>query len=86
MGYLGKVCSINAKLKLKTMKNLLKVGVAALAIAMSAAGCSGCGEQGKNNPVTKIDTNKESVDSPATKIDTAKKASIDSVKKDSVKK
>ncbi|MFB9841502.1 hypothetical protein [Mucilaginibacter ginsenosidivorans] len=68
------------------MKNLLKVSVAALAIALSAAGCSGCGEQGKNSPVSKIDTNKKSVDSPVTKIDTVKEAGIDSTKKDSVKK
>jgi hypothetical protein len=64
------------------MKTLLKIGVLAAAIMFSISSCSSCGNKNEGDEPAKIDSSKTAIDTA----DTTKKAGIDTVKKDSVKK
>ena len=68
------------------MKNSFKISVLAAAIMFSISSCSSCVNKGKGGSEEKPDTNKTAIDTGKATIDTAKKAGIDAVKKDSVKK
>jgi len=65
------------------MKNLLKIGVLALIIGVTAVACDPPQSKQESNPV---DSNKTAIDTTQKAIDTTKKAGAETVKKDSVKK
>jgi len=67
------------------MKNSLKIGLLAMVIALSAAGCSGCQYREKGGSTEKPDTSKTNIDSPKTGIG-ASGAKVDTTKKDTTKK
>ena len=67
------------------MKNSFKIGLLAMVIALSAAGCSGCQYREKGATGEKIDTSKTNIDSPKTGIDTSTNK-VDTAKKDTTKK
>ena len=66
------------------MKNSLKIGLLAVAITVSAAGCSGC-HNGKETKGPVIDTNEMKADSPKKATDTSAKVKADTTKKDTTK-
>ena len=69
------------------MKNSFKLGVAALAIAVSFAACKGNGSAGsKDSDTTKKADTSMKMASDTSKKDTSKKAAADTTKKDTTKK
>lgn len=65
------------------MRNSFKSGLFTLAIAVSI---SSCGDGDRANRGSKPDSEKTAIDTASKTIDTAKKAAVDTAKKDSVKK
>jgi len=73
-------------LNINIMKNLLKIGVLAAAVMFSISSCSSCGNKGKSVTEEKVDSPKTTIDTTQKAIDTAKKAEVETAKKESVKK
>jgi len=68
------------------MKTSLKIGVLAAAIMFSISSCSSCGSKNSGDVLEKADSPKTAIDTTQKTIDTTKKAGVEPVKKDSVKK